>query len=1343
MAIMLKSLREERQQTYSIFLPIHPETGRVLYVPMKHVDAQDHTITFDDDTADFTTTMETCEDGEIQDGKICSDGEWIDAPEDPNDPGQEDSTDGDSGSQTNLYVQELQDGETLNEAFGTLSGQTYMLSAYRAITQESQSIVNQTLSFPATYPAIYTGENEDGEQGTYLHAKAGQNLFTYTASFEPAMTSDVNAGQAEDYLDEDLSILGDEYRIMDARVTDNRLELSLMSGQIRDALEQGQTRTYTVDGKEYEVRVLAVSSTAPHDVKFEVNGEITDALQAGEQDTLSDGMQIAVEQAIYSEQTTTSDPGSIVEFYLGSSAVDLQANAQGGDVIIDGELIEDASVQIDYDQTQYRVHINSITYSVQADAAVGADIYVPVGSSLREHIDDPKALLGMASGASAWDIYYESSADGLHKIAIGKKSSSYANIKTYETARLELAQSLGSEIGTLHHGIFFLQDYTLLSSRYGQALSFTDTGLYVFAGENENNEPGTYLYTPEVQIINYTMAFEPALTTAIENQQATALHGESVFMLGEEYTIFDTFFGTQFLELSLIEAGLEDTLALGQTETYNVDGTDYEVTLQQINATSPQRATFLINQEPTQPLQEREHQQMSSGLHIAVQEVGQQDNPYARFHLGADVVQITGGAQGGGDLTVSGERIEDVYAGIRYTRDENTLLLSEIALDLRADSSTGTEIYMEPGTSLREYLDEPQGMLGQWDVHYAGEKNQQHIVYIGDHYPSETYFAKDYLLSVQNDEVQHYTRHDEPQVDFLNYQQSYQIQFDSSTVQVHIHEATAQELYDTYLPLIEADTASQVTQDPDELKISWTQGDYQLVVWFTDKGEAFIAEDPVDQHPSQVMQAYLETYAPAARTGGGAGGGGSGGDPISFVVDLSGAQLVSDQTNITPDEAYGVRHEVKYELTGGEELTVRAYRYDSGTIAENLETHLSGWGQFGVRMDRTQYNGSVVGNGDSIYGSIFVPRQDYVVTTSRSVIGDYPALEAAEQEYIDALGIVRRAAEDQIVLSNFPSLIADGQDVQIVTANDQGAEAQAFTEQLIQALANTDGVGAIQPMPASDLTALRGKHTIFVGTICNNPALADYRDNPPDCTEMYLGQARTAISEQGFGDMKVVYESNSFTTELSLLLPSQELPFAVFDGSGDNTERCVANMAGGGVVLRTDCDTLAQEPMVYKSPPTGFTVAESNWGTQPGDLAAEGFEGRVYERYEQDTATIELAVGFYSGINKSTEDVLLDVTVNQFPSTDWLRYNGEDILYANLNGDRTYAWVTRDDRVAIVWGNSASNITSIEEVVQDLQMALPPAPISYSGELQDPDYDPISDPVQECDPDAGNCFAVA
>src|SRR6056297_287713 len=47
MAVMLKTLRDERRQTYSIFLPIHPETGRVLYVPMK--DVSDGHVIFDDE----------------------------------------------------------------------------------------------------------------------------------------------------------------------------------------------------------------------------------------------------------------------------------------------------------------------------------------------------------------------------------------------------------------------------------------------------------------------------------------------------------------------------------------------------------------------------------------------------------------------------------------------------------------------------------------------------------------------------------------------------------------------------------------------------------------------------------------------------------------------------------------------------------------------------------------------------------------------------------------------------------------------------------------------------------------------------------------------------------------------------------------------------------------------------------------------------------------------------------------------------------------------------------------------------------------------------------------------
>jgi lysyl-tRNA synthetase class 1 len=55
MDVMLPTLGEERRATYSPFLPISPTSGRVLYVPMKKVDAKAGTITFaDEDGRDVT-----------------------------------------------------------------------------------------------------------------------------------------------------------------------------------------------------------------------------------------------------------------------------------------------------------------------------------------------------------------------------------------------------------------------------------------------------------------------------------------------------------------------------------------------------------------------------------------------------------------------------------------------------------------------------------------------------------------------------------------------------------------------------------------------------------------------------------------------------------------------------------------------------------------------------------------------------------------------------------------------------------------------------------------------------------------------------------------------------------------------------------------------------------------------------------------------------------------------------------------------------------------------------------------------------------------------------------------
>ena len=57
MGVMLPTLGPERRATYSPFLPIHPDTGRVLYVPMTQVNAAEGTVTFEHDGREFTVPV--------------------------------------------------------------------------------------------------------------------------------------------------------------------------------------------------------------------------------------------------------------------------------------------------------------------------------------------------------------------------------------------------------------------------------------------------------------------------------------------------------------------------------------------------------------------------------------------------------------------------------------------------------------------------------------------------------------------------------------------------------------------------------------------------------------------------------------------------------------------------------------------------------------------------------------------------------------------------------------------------------------------------------------------------------------------------------------------------------------------------------------------------------------------------------------------------------------------------------------------------------------------------------------------------------------------------------------
>jgi hypothetical protein len=319
---------------------------------------------------------------------------------------------GDSGDQLEIGEQIGAVTETLtDDDLEMLRGDTITTSAGN--TDFTQTIdLSQTAAGSGLVKLDRpTNGAHDDEVGMYLYYAGGAELFTYELEFTSGLESDVDTGVAEDLEDESIFLLGSYYSIVSADVADaagsDDVTLELIAGEVTDTLSQGETKTYTIDGTEYEVTVLAIgTSNDESTVKFLVNGEVTDTMQDGDTEELNDGLEIGVRDIIEVTAYRESDPSSIVEFYLGANKVvleDLDTDTAGtGTVEINEENIEDARLDIVATVTATDLTINSLTYSLDADAAEGTNVWVGAGERVSDLLDEPEGMLN-----PSWDIAFE------------------------------------------------------------------------------------------------------------------------------------------------------------------------------------------------------------------------------------------------------------------------------------------------------------------------------------------------------------------------------------------------------------------------------------------------------------------------------------------------------------------------------------------------------------------------------------------------------------------------------------------------------------------------------------------------------------------------------------------------------------------------------------------------------------------------------------------------------------------------------------------------------------------------------------------------------------------------
>jgi len=150
----------------------------------------------------------------------------------------------------------------------------------------------------------------------------------------------------------DLTIMGKNYYVLDV---DGNSSLTLLDSAASALLAEGETTTLDVDGKSYEVSISFVGSD---EVKLEVNGELTNALEEGETYKLSDGSYLGIKDILY----TSKDTGvSKVEFSIGSGKLEL---TNGDDIEMNDDSITDLKAYLGVSGT---TELDSITIEWKAE----------------------------------------------------------------------------------------------------------------------------------------------------------------------------------------------------------------------------------------------------------------------------------------------------------------------------------------------------------------------------------------------------------------------------------------------------------------------------------------------------------------------------------------------------------------------------------------------------------------------------------------------------------------------------------------------------------------------------------------------------------------------------------------------------------------------------------------------------------------------------------------------------------------------------------------------------------------------------------------------------------------
>jgi len=319
-------------------------------------------------------------------------------------------------------------------------------------TNENEYTFQQFLFFDEIATSVLDAQSrivkyteDDGDvTGDYFYIANGAQIARYKLEFGSAASSDVTdssgtASTSGTYLDDfenrDISLMGKSYSLVMARRTSslddvyqNGMKLTLMAGATTDTLLEGESKTYTVAGVEYDVTLSYVDAT---NAKFIVNGESTNKLASGETYVLADKSEVGVSEVLYQAYA-----GGIhsATFFVGAQKIEMQddnitGQAEGTyNLKVGSEDIDGTTVWIVGTDNNVTATINTIELNMSAED----DYFVSAGGKLSDVIaaagEEKEVLFG-----NMFDIEYAGlTGEATHDLRLKTSSSRRYNLELYD-----------------------------------------------------------------------------------------------------------------------------------------------------------------------------------------------------------------------------------------------------------------------------------------------------------------------------------------------------------------------------------------------------------------------------------------------------------------------------------------------------------------------------------------------------------------------------------------------------------------------------------------------------------------------------------------------------------------------------------------------------------------------------------------------------------------------------------------------------------------------------------------------------------------------------------------------